>query len=321
MRRFIPNFAEIVKHITNMLKNNSDIKWINESKKSFYIINISLTKAPVLITPDYSKDFLIFSFAFEDTIVVVLLQKNTKGFEHPIGFFNNALRDAELKNNIMEKQSYALVMELKSFKVYMLHSKVIEYVPSNTIREILMQTDSDGKKGRWIPKILEYDLEIKPTKLVKWKGLAKIWIQTNCKALGIHFIFNSSACNESWDGEQNFQVHERFLSSSWYKYIVYFLQAFQCPLGMDKSKMRSFKLKAIKYCILDQFLFQKDPRGILLNCVEEGEAQRIMIEMHKGAYDGHHYWKAIAYKILRSRYYWPTLFSDVFAKVRACMEC
>jgi hypothetical protein len=31
------------------------------------------TEAPMLISPDYSKDFLIFSFASFDTVAIVLL--------------------------------------------------------------------------------------------------------------------------------------------------------------------------------------------------------------------------------------------------------
>jgi hypothetical protein len=62
-----------------------------------------MTEALVLINPDYSRDFLIFSFSSFDTVVVVLLQKNAKGMEQPISFFNKALRDAEAKYDIMEK--------------------------------------------------------------------------------------------------------------------------------------------------------------------------------------------------------------------------
>jgi hypothetical protein len=47
---------------------------------------------------------MIFSFASEDTIVVVLLQRNDQGYEKPISFFNKTLRDSELKYDIMEKQ-------------------------------------------------------------------------------------------------------------------------------------------------------------------------------------------------------------------------
>jgi hypothetical protein len=36
---------------------------------------------------------------------------------------------------------------------------------------------------------------------------------------------------------------------------------------------------------------------------------------------GHHTWRETAYKILRAGYYWPKLFPDVNAKVRACNPC
>jgi hypothetical protein len=64
-----------------MIKKNNDIKWINESNKSFATVKLALTEARVLINPYYSKDFLIFSFVYEDTIVVVLLQILFEGFE------------------------------------------------------------------------------------------------------------------------------------------------------------------------------------------------------------------------------------------------
>ena len=59
----------------------------------------------------------------------------------------------------------------------------------------------------------------------------------------------------------------------------------------------------------------------MLKCVDDNDAQRIMTKLHHGACGGHLYWKSTANKILRAGYYWPTLFSDVFAKVRACVEC
>jgi hypothetical protein len=60
-----------------------------------------------------------------------------------------------------------MVKALKSFIIYVLHSKVIAYVPISVVKEILVQLDSDEKRGRWLAKIQEFDLELKPTKLVK----------------------------------------------------------------------------------------------------------------------------------------------------------
>ena len=78
-----------------------------------------------------------------------------------------ALRDAEVKYDIMKKQAYALVKALKAFRVYVLHSKIIAYVPSASVKDILIPPDIDRKRSKWIAKILKFDLEIKPTKLVK----------------------------------------------------------------------------------------------------------------------------------------------------------
>ena len=97
MRRFIPNFVEIVKLITDMLKKNIEVKWTAEAKASFAHIKKVISEAPVLASPDYLKYFMIFSFASEHTLAVVLLQKNEEGFEQPIAFFSKSLRDAELK--------------------------------------------------------------------------------------------------------------------------------------------------------------------------------------------------------------------------------
>jgi len=115
MRRFIPNFAELVKHITSMLKKGSEIKWTEAVRRSFKAIKIAIMEAPTLVSPDYTKEFYIFSFASYDTLAAVLLQKNGEGVEHRVAFFRKTLRDVELRYGLIEKQAYALIKSLKAF--------------------------------------------------------------------------------------------------------------------------------------------------------------------------------------------------------------
>jgi len=61
----------------------------------------------------------------------------------------------------------ALVKALKDFQVYILHSHTIAYVPNVTAKDVLMQNDPKGRRGKWTVSMLEYDIEIKPTKMVK----------------------------------------------------------------------------------------------------------------------------------------------------------
>jgi hypothetical protein len=153
-----------------------------------------VTEALVLISPNYSKYFMIFSFDSLDTVAIVLLQKNDERFEQPISFFSRAFRDAEMKYDIMEKHAYGLVKDLKSLRVYVLHSKFIACVPVDSVKEILIQLDMNGRRSKWIAKIIEFDLEIRPTKLVKGQGLARLLDESNLKSLGVNFI---NACSEN----------------------------------------------------------------------------------------------------------------------------
>ena len=79
---------------------------------------------------------------------------------------------------------------IQDFRVYILYSHVIAYVPNDVVKDILTQDGIEGKRGKWIAKISEYDIEIKPTKLIKGQGLTKLMTETNFQALDINELDN-----------------------------------------------------------------------------------------------------------------------------------
>ena len=118
-----------------------------------------------------------------------------------------------------------------------------------------------------------------------------------------------------------FQGALSLVACAWYKDILYFLQELKPPDGLGKNKARALKLKAVRYYLIDQALYWKDPLGVLLRCLDPQQAQKVMFDFHSGLCGGHHFWKTTAHKILRVGYYWPTLFTDVCREVRACVKC
>ena len=166
-------------------------------------------------------------------------------------------------------------------------------------------------------KFLEFDLEIKPTKLIKGQGLAKLLAEENCKVLGLNFM------DENFEGKifepiDSMAVDVKLYECSWYKDIIYFLQHFKPPPNYDKSIIRYLKLKTVKFCIKDNYLYWEYPTGVLLRFIDPDEPKKVIFDMHSSVCGGHHYWRTNAYKILRAGYFWPSLFYDVCAKVRAC---
>jgi hypothetical protein len=248
----------------------------------------------------------------------VLLQKDDQGFEKPIAYYSKTLRDAPLKYDIMEKQVYALVKALKEFRVYILHSHTTAYVPSSSVKDILTQPDPEGKRGKWIVVLLEYDLEIKPMKLIKGQGLARLMAQTNCELLGINFTADLSEVTE--EEKVTPPISQKFLDSAWYADIIFVLKNLQAPPEFSKTKARFLKLKATKFCIVNELLYWKDPGGILLSCLIEEEAEKTIREFHKGDCGGHHYWKTTVHKILRDGFYWPNIFPMFIKKSQSAMN-
>ncbi|XP_064950466.1 uncharacterized protein LOC135604741 [Musa acuminata AAA Group] len=59
----------------------------------------------------------------------------------------------------------------------------------------------------------------------------------------------------------------------------------------------------------------------LLRCLEPNEARTVLSDMHEGACGEHMGERALAHKILRQGYYWPTMRQDAKAFVRRCSSC
>jgi hypothetical protein len=207
-----------------MVRKDSEVKWNAAIRDYFEAIKKSLMSAPTFINPNYCKYFYIFSFASNDTIAVVLLQRNDEGKEQPVAFFRKTLRDVEVKYDHIEKQAYALIKSLKAFRIYIFLAKVIAYVPSSSARDVLTQPDIDGKISKCISKLIEFDIGIKPTKLIKGQGLEKNLAEENFELLGVNFISinvedaQSKILVERYNHDQPISSH--LSSCEWYKSIV-----------------------------------------------------------------------------------------------------
>jgi len=88
LRRFLPNYTEIIKEITRMLKKDEEEKWAEEAHESLSMIKRAFEEAHVFISLDHLKPFLFLSFAYPYIVDVALWQKNNEGHELPIVFFS-----------------------------------------------------------------------------------------------------------------------------------------------------------------------------------------------------------------------------------------
>ena len=74
--------------------------------------------------------------------------------------------------------------------------------------------------------MIEFDVEIKPAKLVKGQGLAKLLAEENCKLLDINLMsIDAENVPSSEDKEgKGMQVSAHLADCKWYSHIIQFLQ-------------------------------------------------------------------------------------------------
>lgn len=106
---------------------------------------------------------------------------------------------------------------------------------------------------------------------------------------------------------------------SWMTPIKNFLLSGDLPAGRNDRK--KLLRKAARFIIQDGVLYRRGFTAPMLRCVTEGEAKRILREIHEGACGGHSGGQTLAKQILRYGYFWPTVNRDALDFVKRCDQC
>ena len=87
------------------------------------------------------------------------------------------------------------------------------------------------------------------------------------------------------------------------------------------KKCRELRLKSAPYQLIDNVLFRKNYDGGFLRCLENNQTDGFLFQFHAGPGGGNFSSDTMTHRIIRARYYWPTLFKDAQAYVRRCEPC
>jgi len=310
VKRFVPDFSQIILPLQTMIKKNSVFKWGLAEKEAFELIKQSIIDAPDLNTPNFSNHFILYTVASSFSYVAVLTQLNDHNLEAPISFYSSNLQGAELNYSNVEKQAFVVYKAIKHYRPFLLkaHTKVI--VPFPTVRQLLIQRELGEKRANWVTALQEYDLEIKPAKIVRGQGFCRL-------------LAGGSNIPESEHEDYIEEINQISItdSESQYANIIFYLKNGYAPPHLSYKNKRAIRLKAKNFMIVNDVLFKQNYDSILLRYLEKPEAQKVLHELHDGPTGGHFGADTTAHKIIHAGYYWPTLFRDAHEYVRKCKNC
>jgi hypothetical protein len=153
------------------------------------------------------------------------------------------------------------------------------------------------RRRNWMAVFQEFDLYIKPAKLVKGQGLCKLVAEAQDRI------------NEDpgWENELELWCSEALYiplgPESWYGKLIYLLHHETCPKILSPRERRSLRIKYVQYRLVNSILFRINYDGVILRCIECEDVEKVMRELHYGPTGGHFARNTTTHKILRSGYY------------------
>ncbi|XP_072058250.1 uncharacterized protein [Arachis hypogaea] len=103
-------------------------------------------------------------------------------------------------------------------------------------------------------------------------------------------------------------LHLTKIGPSWMDPITNILENGKLP--DDEKEAKALRREAAKYAIIQGQLFKKRLNQPLLKCLHPNQTDYILREVHEGCCGHHIGGKALARKLIRAGYYWPSMMMD-----------
>ena len=114
-RKFIKGYAQIKTPMEKLLKKYFQFGWTNECRQSFDTLKQKMVIAPILVFPDWSKEFHVHVDAPSIALGEVLAQQGEGEIDHPLSFSSRKLSTAEINYTTTEREGLAMVYALQKF--------------------------------------------------------------------------------------------------------------------------------------------------------------------------------------------------------------
>nr|GEV59959.1 reverse transcriptase domain-containing protein [Tanacetum cinerariifolium] len=134
---------------TRLLKKDTLFFFCKECIEAFQTLKRKLTKAPILIAPDWDIPFELMCDASDFAICAVLGQCQEMHFR-PIHYASKTMTEAESNYTTMEKEMLAVVYAFEKFQSYLIMNKSIVYTNHSAIKYLFAKKDYKARLLHWV---------------------------------------------------------------------------------------------------------------------------------------------------------------------------
>ncbi|XP_072078073.1 uncharacterized protein [Arachis hypogaea] len=298
LSRFLGASAAKALPFFNLMKKGIAFEWTSACEEAFNHFKEILAAPPVLEKPKAGESLYLYLAVTEEALAAVLVREEGKAQEL-VYFVSRALQGAELRYSKLEKLALTLLTSSRRLRQYFQGHRIVVRT-DQAIRQVLQKPDLAGRMMTWAIELSQYDLQYEPWHVIKVQAMADFLVEGMVK-------------------EPTVALHLTESIPSWLDPIINFLELGKLP--DDEKAAKTLRREAARYAIIQGQLFKKGLSQPLLKCLHPDQTDYVLREVHEGCCGHHIGGKALARKLIRAGYYWPTMMKDSKEFVKRCIKC
>uniref|UniRef100_A0A8C2EBD4 Gypsy retrotransposon integrase-like protein 1 n=1 Tax=Cyprinus carpio TaxID=7962 RepID=A0A8C2EBD4_CYPCA len=151
-RRFIRNFSQIALPLTDLTSTKKRFCWSSQAQAAFENLKSLFISAPILTTPDPSRQFIVEVDASEVGVGAVLSQRSSSDEKiHPCAFFSHRLTPTERNYDIGNRELLAVKLALEEWRHWLEGARFpfIVWTDHKNLEYIRTAKRINSRQARW----------------------------------------------------------------------------------------------------------------------------------------------------------------------------
>ena len=153
--QFINGFADLSEPLVQLLRN-VPFSWGTEQQSAFEALKAALKVAPVLVYPDYDKEFYLYTNASGIAIGAILAQLDDEGHNHLVAYTSCILTKHKKNYSMTKKECLAVIYAMKQFYHYIYGTHFTVVTNHSSLRWLQQLKEPEGHLARWALKLQGY---------------------------------------------------------------------------------------------------------------------------------------------------------------------
>ena len=117
-RRFVQRLATIAEPLYALLKKDVVFRWERDQQSAFDLLKQALTSPPLMLLPNFDRDFVLHTDASATGMGAVLSQLDDAGTEHPVYYASKTLSPSERNYSTTVRECLAVKWSCQLFRPY-----------------------------------------------------------------------------------------------------------------------------------------------------------------------------------------------------------